>query len=271
MVYALIVFVLIFCIMGFKERRKMLVLTLPVIALSFIMTNLIYPRIGVRYTESAEYLSVPLQQISALYNHEGYYSEEEMAQIREFIPEVEDYNYRFADPVKQTFNNDLYATNSADFWKLYLTGFKKNPHIYLCAFLDLNIPLWYPGSEGNDPYTGIKYIEAPRYEGAEELYTHGIFDRIRPFYERIIDGSAFIYELPLMKNYLSLSFPFWSLFITIVLAAVRKKKEYALTPILLMLLIGTYLLGPVSNFRYMFPVYLAFPMYFGTVLEYKAE
>ena len=266
MVYVLIVFVIIFFIMRFANGRKIALMILPIIAAGLILPGVVYPAIGIRDTESAEYISVPLQQISALYSHDGYYSEEEKAQIREFIPQVEDYNYRFADPVKQTFNNDLYATNSGDFWKLYLSGLKKNPHIYLSAFLDMNVPLWYPGSEANDPYAGVRYIEAPRYEGAEDLYTHGLFDMIRPFYDSLTDGTSFMFELPLLRNYMSLSFPFWSLFAAIVLAAVRRRKDLSLIPIILMLLIGTYLLGPVSNYRYMYPIYLAFPAYFGVAV-----
>ncbi len=261
MVYVIVASLLILCILRIDNLRRIIVAVIPIVIVAVAVPRIVYPQIGVIDTEAAEYISVPIQQISAVYNHKGLFTEEEEDLVREFIPDVDDYNYRFADPVKNSFNNELYNEDSGKFWRLYLTGARKSIHIYVCAALDLNIQLWYPASTPIDPYADRAYVEADRYPGAEEYYSGGIFSVIRPFYEEIAHGTGLLFRLPIFKNYLSLSFPFWSICFCLFVAARRKSEKAAVMPIVLLLLIGTYMLGPVTIYRYMYPIYMMLPIY----------
>ena len=225
----------------------------------------LYPALNIKYTDTAEFLSIPIQQISALYVHDqSFFSEEEKEKIKEYIPGVEEYNYRFADPVKNSMHNSFYNKNKATFWQLYLKGLKHDPHIYLCAALDTNVQLWYPASTANDEFAQRAYVEIGLYptDEAEAYYTHGIFEKIRPFYKKAATLNNTLSTLPLIRNYLSLSFPFFSLAFCLIIMIRMGKKYETVIPIALLLLEATYMLGPVSNYRYMFPMYIMFPVYF---------
>ena len=265
MIYAMIVlFIIGFFIVPSKVKKLEMMSIMPALIISIITPVFLYPALKIKYTDSAEFLSIPIQQISALYAYDGYFSAEEKEIIKAYIPDVEEYNYRFADPVKNTMHNSFYNENKATFWKIYLKGLKYNPHIYLCAALDTNIQLWYPASTANDEFAKRDYVEIGLYptDDAEEHYTHGIFDKIRPFYKKAATLNNTLSTLPLIRNYLSLSFPFFSLAFCLIIMIRMGKKYETVIPIALLLLEATYMLGPVSNYRYMFPMYIMFPVYF---------
>ena len=268
MVYVLIGLFIILLLMHF-EWRKVIKGILPAVIFAMMFTKIILPVCGIRSTESAEYLSVPVNQISALYSFEAYFSEDERATIKQYMPEVENYNYRFADPVKNHFNNELYKKDTATFWKIYLSGLKQNPMIYLCAFIDTNSPLLYPLSTPIDEYNGREYIELGQDPGIDRERITEAFKYLRGYYDSIGSATNPAIELPFINRYFSLAFPFVSLITALFCMIIldKWKREDIIASIVLLLLLGTYLLGPVSNYRYCYPLYLSFPLYFGVIFK----
>ncbi len=249
------------------DKKKIVIAMVPSIIVAVLLSKVIIPLLGISNTESAEYLSVPLQQISALYSFEAYFTEEERDIIEAYIPDVEDYNYRFVDPIKDHFNNGLYLENSSDFWKVWFSGLKQNPMIYLCAAIDTNVQLIMPDSEINDEFSQREYIELNQNSGAADFALSRLFSFLKPFYDTVGSATQEFMYMPVIHWYYSLSFPFYSLLLS--LFALLRRKEHNSTGILIvtvfLLLLGTYLLGPVSNFRYCYPIYLACPIYLGIV------
>ena len=268
MVYAAVALVFFALVFNLAKSRKTLLIVLPAILSYLIVPLFVYPLLNIEYTDSAELLSIPIQQISALYSYDGFFSEEDRQVIEQYLPTVADYNYRFADPVKNYMNNKLYNSDSGPFWRIYLKGLSKSPHIYLCSALDTNVPMWYPASTAYDEYSEIEYIELELYpsEDAIPYYTGGIFGRLRSWYNDIAHVKSPICSLPLVRNYLSLSFPFWILLTCLIVMIKNGKRYEAIVPIMFLLLEATYLLGPVTNYRYLYPMYLAFPLIIGLAL-----
>ena len=274
MIYAMIVLcIVVFFIVPSKVKKLELASVLPALLISILVPAFLYPAMKIEYTDSAEFLSIPIQQISALYAHDGYFNEEEKEILKQYLPRIEDYNYRFADPVKNYMDNDLYDKDKAPFWKIYFKGLKCNPHIYLSAALDTNVQLWYPASTANDQFAQRDYVEIELYPSDEAVghYTHGIFDRIRPYLKATATLHNTVSTLPLVRNYLSLSFPFFSLAFCLIIMIRMGKKYETVIPIALLLLEATYMLGPVSNYRYLYPMYIMLPVYFSMTVRKAAD
>jgi hypothetical protein len=207
-----------------------------------------------------------------VYAKEGCFSEEEKATINEYLSCVDEYNYRFADPVKNSLNNGLYDENKEPFWDIYFKGLKRSPITYLCAALDTNVELWYPASTGNDEFAQREYVEIGLYPdyfsgSADAYYTHGIFEIIRPFYYAMARLESKLSTLPLISNFLSLSFPFYSMVLCLIIMIRRGKKYETVIPVALLILEATYLLGPVTNYRYLHPMYIMVPVHFAMAIN----
>lgn len=273
MIYAMVVlFLMVIIIAPARIKKLELISILPALIISIVTPVVVYPALDIHYTDSSEFLSIPIQQIAAVYAKEGCFSEEEKATINEYLSCVDEYNYRFADPVKNSLNNGLYDENKKPFWDIYFKGLKRSPITYLCAALDTNVELWYPASTGNDEFAQREYVEIGLYPdyfsgSADAYYTHGIFEIIRPFYYAMARLESKLSTLPLISNFLSLSFPFYSMVLCLIIMIRRGKKYETVIPVALLILEATYLLGPVTNYRYLHPMYIMVPVYFAMAIK----
>ena len=69
-------------------------------------------------------------------------------------------------------------------------------------------------------------------------------------------------KIPVLCYFYSLAFPFVSMVVCLYLMIRYKRKEGIVVFTVLIGLFLTFILGPVSNFRYIYGYYLAFPLYF---------
>lgn len=238
---------------------------LTVAVIGLVVLKGIYPAIGVVQDDSVnESLSVPFSQLAYVYhNSRDSLTQKEVSQIEEYLPSVGNYNPRFADTIKYDFNRELYQQSSSRFWKLYLNVGIHHIEDYFTAFFDLNIPYWYPLAEFPDPYSQREYIETGIAEMDElPLTLDSRLPALHDFYESFADFDNTFMRIPVCYLYFSLSFPALSLFLGIYLAILNRRKQAVYLYLILGLFLCTYLLGPVSNFRYIYVYYLAFPVYF---------
>lgn len=158
---------------------------------------------------------------------------------------------------------DLYHQSSSEFWKLYVGVGIHHIEDYLTAFFDLNLPYWYPLAQFPDPYSGREYIETGIAQmDPLPLTLDSKVPALHDFYESFADFENPLMRIPVCYLYFSLSFPVLSLFAGIYLAILNRRKDAVYLYLILGLYMATYLLGPVSNFRYIYVFYLAFPVYF---------
>ena len=69
-------------------------------------------------------------------------------------------------------------------------------------------------------------------------------------------------QLPGIRYFYSLAFPFMSLVVCVYLIIKNRRADCVLAFTALIGLFLTFLLGPVSNFRYIYIYYVALPLYF---------
>ncbi|MBP5553284.1 MAG: hypothetical protein J6X94_00270 [Lachnospiraceae bacterium] len=242
-----------------KMMRKALIESLAGVIVSLSVMAFVYPACGVERSESHESLSVPINQIAAVYVHR--YSELTLPEkfIIEGYMSAGAYNPRLADTVKFSFNDELYDSDRSAFWDLYLHLLRKYPHEFIDAFLTQNVQLWYPGASVTDRYSAREYIETDNVLVYE--YTVSctpVIPEMKGFYDMIIEeieqGRA-VSGLPF-----SLSIPFIVLMVALYMSVKARHKGFTAAVLLSGALWATYLLGPVSAFRYMYPFFMLVPV-----------
>ncbi|MBQ3037150.1 MAG: hypothetical protein IJD31_09515 [Lachnospiraceae bacterium] len=260
-----------FLIMLFIIRKnwKRIALCCGCILVGFLLINgPIYTAMGVEKGNSREMLSVPMQQIAYVtVTNSDSLSPDELDRINQYIPTeqiAETYNPRFADPVKGTFITENFDQNPADFFKLWTDLLVQYPEEYIVSFLNLNIPYWYPDANSVDAYARRSYIETTvptnpmtEYEVIRDSKIPALYEQ----YEKVASFERFK-TLPIISNIFSLSFPIWFLIFGTLLQIVKKEKKTIVVFLPALLLWCTFMLGPVSNLRYLLPIITMYPLYF---------
>ena len=241
--------------------KKALIASLTGVIISAIITAFVYPACSVEKTESHEALSVPINQVAAVYVHR--YAELTLPEkfITEQYMPAGAYNPRLADTVKFSFNDELYDSDKSAFWDLYMHLIRKYPSEFIDAFLTQNVQLWYPGAAITDRYAARGYVETDNvFIYVYTVTASSVLPELKGFYDMIIgeiEHSGLIAGLPF-----SLSIPFITLLFALYAAIKRRNKGYTAAVITAGALWATYLLGPVSAFRYMYPFFMLIPVWF---------
>lgn len=272
-VYALVpTFICIFFLV--KEQWKRILLWFGCILLGYFLINgPLYTALGIEEGNSREMLSVPMQQIAyVVVCNEASLSTEELTQINEYIP-TENlsalYNPRFADPVKNTFITEAFNENPSKFINLWWHLFIKYPEDYVVSFLNLHIPYWYPDANSVDMFSQRAYIETTvpdipltDYVVIRDSKLPGLYAQ----YEKIASYERFK-TLPVISNLFSISLPVWILLFGITVLVAGKEKK-AIVPFLPSLFLWcTFILGPVSNLRYLLPIIVLYPIFAAMILK----
>lgn len=265
-IYAYICIVPILIIVLRKYLKQILLISLLPIGLYLLINNGLYNLLGVKEGDSREKLSVPIQQISyVVINHDKELNNNTKKIINNYIPyEIikKKYNPRFADPIKIAFKTDNYNQNKIDFYKVYFKLLRKYPSNYISSFLSLNIPYWYPDANTIDNYSKRIYIET---DNKKNKYHYVERNSKLPYlykqYEKVANYSAFE-NVPIISNIFSITTPIWIVLFIMFLLIYKKRYKYILITIFLILFWFTYLLGPVSNFRYILPIFSLYPLLF---------
>jgi len=256
---AAVLIIVLFCMRKKAGMKKVLLSVLAGVMIAAAVMKIVYPMTGVEKTESHELLSVPINQISAV-SVERY---ESLTIAERFLidsyMEPGRYNPRLADSVKFTFNDELYDSDRSAFWDLYMYLLAKYPGDFLDAFLTQNVQLWYPGARMTDRYAARKYIETESvFVPVYMIDCSPVLPEVRGFCDMIleeVEGSGVIGGLPF-----SLSIPFYMILLAFYIALKTGRPGYAAGVFLAFFLWGTYLLGPVAAFVFMYPFYLLIPV-----------
>lgn len=272
-IYALVLYSLIIIWALPKDRKKLFAIFSSAFFCFFFISKVIYGAMGIQEGNEREILSVPIQQIANVVTLKGdTLSDEEKEQIDQFIPYdciAENYNPRFADPVKQNFQTDTFRKNKSAFFILWFHLFTKYPGNYINAFLSLNLPYWYPDASSKDEYSKRKYIETFIYDYDSIGYTferNSKFPQLYEKYERVANYKAF-QKIPIVSNLFSISTPVWLLITYIFILLYKQKKKLILILLPSLLIWLTFMAGPVSNFRYIFPIFIQYPLFAAIALQ----
>lgn len=249
---------ILFYILRKKCKRCILIAIAPIV-IAMTISQTIYPMVGIVDGDTKESMSVPMQQIALVAEKENL-SDELRQEIHRFIPDTSVYNLRFADPIKFVFSESEFKENKAEFFSLWWRMLKDYPIEFIDAFLSLNIPLWYPDTEWNDAYSEREYIETYIYQGSYTFERRSLFPNLNMFYEKIAEGTV-LECIPIFSALFSLNTPVWILIYTILYLLSRKNINKICVPVMCLLLWATYIVGPVSCLRYIFPIMILYPLF----------
>lgn len=112
-----------------------------------------------------------------------------------------------------------------------------------------------------DPVNTTYYVETKRYLMKDiDFSLHSKWQDMYVFYERTAHELSYIKLIPVLYAFLSLSVPLWMLLAAIFILRAKERKRAILPLLPMVILILTYLLGPVTIFRYLFPVFVQYPL-----------
>ncbi len=256
---AAVMVIALLIISGKAKLKKLFITSLVAVIISAAVMMAVYPLCGVEKSESREALSVPINQLATVYYRRfDYLTIAEMFIIDNYMS-AGIYNPRLADTVKYTFDSDLYDSDRSAFWDLYMHLFEKYPEDFVDSFLAQNVQMWYPAARITDRYSQREYIETVNVAIIPYVVERRpVLKEMELYYENMIN---YIENCGLVSGLcFSLSLPFIFIVIGLYLATVIKKPSYTASIMTVLALWGTYMLGPVTAFRYMYTFFLLIPV-----------
>lgn len=126
------------------RKRALLVVCITLTLTTFIPKGFEWA-VRAAKTPSSELMSIPCQQLMRTANR-GALPEDEFSQIERWFPgATHTYRPHCADPAKGgNFNFARYQEYPMAFWKTYVKYGLKYPRLYIEAFLENSVGLWYP-------------------------------------------------------------------------------------------------------------------------------
>ena len=258
-IFALIV---IYVLRHCKKKKTFFISLVLTLSIFFVFKYPITNMLVKEYGPKSEMMSVPCQQLSRIYHY--HYNELDKSDIGTYdalfdpilfsdyyVPEI-------ADASKGSLRMEVYENQKSDYWKLWFKWFKEYPKEYVDSILENTYGYFYmwPSyvlhSYGRTGYTVI-HCMAPAEPNSKipALYN---------FYEQFEDGDI------VMRNGLAswVFAPATYLIISYIciMYVVKNKRWKLMIPFLFLILLwGTFLLGPVALVRYNLFFYMLVPFW----------
>lgn len=273
MVYALLPATVIMAFLLKAYWKRILLWGLCIFAGYALINGPLYTALGVGPGNARESLSIPIQQISTVVvQHKAKLTSQDLEDISLYLPLdiIEaNYNPRITDRVKVHFHTDYYEQDSSTFFEVWLRLLRQYPLVYVEAFLNLNIPLWYPDAATVDPHTYETYI-ATYISQTPSCGYQPVRESKIPWLEnkyQVLASFEFFGNHPVLAKCFSINTPVWLLLFTATVLWIKKRKALIAPLVPVFLLWCTYLLGPVSIFRYVFPIMVLYPLLSVLILQ----
>lgn len=216
--------------------------------------------------DKREMLSVPMQQAACIANRalagkEANISGEQLEAIGEVIPEenVRAYLPVCADPVKDGFRTDVLTQDPGRYAKTWFDVGRQNPGLYLAAFKELIYPYWDMAS---NPQRGLCLENTfPGLDGPR-LVRRSLFAGYESYLRRAVAQYDY-HALPPLSWLLQPGLCLWlaALAMGFAIGDGNGRRFLAMMPAALYF--GTLLLGPVALLRYLYPLLLCQPLFWG--------
>lgn len=273
MIYAFVVALVFILLIVRHCRIRVAVCSMLVMVVFLIINGPIYAKLGFAEGNPREMLSVPIQQISyVVVQRREELSDVDIQNINQYLPTSELwylYKTRNVDLIKVRFNTECFSNEPGAFFRLWGNIFGRYTDECLVTFLNMNMPYWYPSAETIDPNTIAEYIETCIYtyeQTGYEIKRNSKLPQLNGFYEDFV-ATAEIKRLAFLSPLFSVTTPIWVLLFTILVLFCRKKTELLAVVLPIFFLWCTYLLGPVPNCRYVFPIMLSYPIYMMLIFQ----
>ncbi|MCH5259995.1 MAG: hypothetical protein J1F18_09585 [Lachnospiraceae bacterium] len=250
-----------FVMWGFWCEKKRAILAIgTVLLLGILYKGPVFHYFQVSEPDTIESLSVPAQQVAAVFYYGGKITEEQkdllsnvvdLNQIAEAYGGSPECSDAVKDLVREKDNQSYITENKGEFIKLYLDLFRANKRIYVKGFINETCGYWY--YKKNSPHLLATYIEnngmgIRRDSKAPDL----IVTLFNGYLQKCKD---------LFNRYCIIGFNIYIFFIAFIIA-LQQRSRYVLSYIPILGVWGTLLLAtPVNaNLRYAYAIYISVPM-----------
>ena len=276
LVLAIFLFAELISAAGKAETLLIAAMCVVTIMLALLAENTMIRVTGAVQGESAEALSIPLQQLSRAYkSNTNDFTMEELERIAEYESLVGLNNYRpfISDAVKQGFNNEHFREDPAGFFKLWLHYGIQYPGPYAMAFLYHTMGAWYPEDISHTlvyedwwrDRTGYLITDAVPVFAQRFVIKENFWPACRDFYEKIATECVYR-SVPLLRNLFS-PYLYCAGIVLFMLACLtggrRARSERRSLLLITVPLFVHYLMilaGPCVISRYIFPLMAALPI-----------
>lgn len=258
--------------MGLRKRKWLLTAAAVLIlfgACSFSLKALTHAENG----SPREMLSVPLQQMARVRAVAEERIDPGMRQeLDKYIPAewvFAAYNPHLADPVK---NRAVIHDDPAGLIKIWIRLGLRFPTIYVDAFLDNSLGMWYLWDTSHAEIYGIGTESGFGYLSTDnrtmpagcEIVEKSFLPGLRVFMERIVSDNAY-QKLPFVRLLFAPALYWWLLWLYLTAAMYHRKKREALPAVFLIAYYLTLLLSPTVIVRYLYPLMVTIPV----ILSYQ--
>lgn len=270
--YAVAVFsVLMIIFSAKKDKLRFLILCLALTFGGKGMQIAIREAIGTEIPAPAiEMYSVPIQQFARVgYLHEQTLDDDMAILIDKYVPMEKWCNYYapLADSVK-VFAKEESFQKWSEFLPDWFQVFRQFPNECLDAFLELTRGYWFlddiswtenlgSGTEGR--MGAVFTYNSSEIEGYGEIVHESKLPLLEKLLEQVVSANAF-YRWPVISVLFRSAFYTWMLFLVMLLLVYRKQWKVFRVGLLPSLYLGTMLLGPVVQIRYLFPIMSILPV-----------
>lgn len=232
---------------------------------------------GKKANSIQEMMSVPCMQLAkAAIDNEEELTDAEMEKIEDYIPDYTVYYdlVGISDPLKNTFNSDLFKEEPLDFIRLWLSVGRKAPVAYIDAFGRLTIGLWYPDMNYRDPEAYHPYWEYKSTQQMEGDIPRVIVERNTPdnmqwladFYDKLSYENTY-QKIPVVSMFFSSGMTCWIMLLYAGWCIYIKKYKHLVAFTFVFGLWLTLLLGPVVLYRYIYPIVISDAVFAGCVFS----
>ncbi|MDD3223915.1 MAG: DUF6020 family protein [Clostridium sp.] len=270
------VFLLCIPVMLIVFRKKflhMLFICISCVLVWNIITGPIYTKLNIGQGNIREVLSIPIHQLTGVMScNYKELNNREKSDISNLIGDInglkESYGVNSADYEKANFNTNIFKSNSKYYIKEYIKIGLKFPKTYMYAFLNNTLPAWYPEYTYNDYrlyknpriYMHFPYIEYD-YVSNEfvSIKQHSKIPVLGKIIKEICYNDSYK-KIPILSMLFRPGFMFWVLFISILICLYERKYKMLLPLFILLSLWISVLFGPVTLVRYLYPLFVDFPL-----------
>ena len=256
-IYIALFYSVVIVLMCLKKRhviaKKIGMVSLIVIAASWIVQGPVFDKCGYNIDRAVESFGVPIQQTAYILATDGNVGSEELEVLNEIMP-LENwealYNPVVVDTIKfdPSFNKDYFEENTDEFVKVYISLVMKNPVKAVKAYFLETMGFWNVFESSSTAYICNFHF------GNVEYFMSDYFEYFFGFsFKNLVEP----------KNYISAAVFVWVMLATVCIC--MAKRYYAgLIPVLptLGLWLSIMVATPVAfSLRYVYAVFLCIPLY----------
>ncbi|WP_251208821.1 DUF6020 family protein [Acetatifactor aquisgranensis] len=282
-IYAVAVFGVLWALAAAKrEKLKVILLCVLLVAGGKGTGMAIKAAIGTELEiAKVEMYSVPIQQFARVgYYHGGELDDETWQLLNRYVPQEcwEDYYPPISDGIKGIVAVTTFYENWDGHLGQLLTDWIqlgiRYPNEYIDAFLELTRGYWFLDDRsyaeclgyGTEGRLGTIYTHnIAFFDDGSEIRHESKFPWLEAQLEKIVSGNTY-YNWPVISLLFRSAFYLWALLLIWIVFLYRRQKRQAVFCLFPLLYMGTMLLGPVVQMRYVFPIMLSLPVLAGLLM-----